>query len=229
VPAVLQFSEVLSLGFLFFSMNHDHGVAVWYGYTWGLPSVCLNPLLTWGLRAKTCWERCLLCRDWNIWTTSDDVYGDAFGLETAAPNSTEMEVGVVGYDTCGMTKLHWTDFNWSQMKMRLIQIGIFFFSTSSGNWHAPVAKLVTMMIDWQLLGNHVKSWHWIMILLKKWTMYMIEQTNFIPIKTQRIAKIDDNRTELVVAILHPYSQILLSKVAVNFFLKKNRKPKASSA
>jgi hypothetical protein len=40
------------------------------------------------------------------------------------------------------------------MKIRLIRIGIFFFSTSSGNWHAPVAKLVTMMIDWQLLGNH---------------------------------------------------------------------------
>jgi hypothetical protein len=48
-------------------------------------------------------------------------------------------------------------------------------------------------------------------------MYVIEQTNFIPTKTKRIAKIDNNRTELVVAILHPYSQILLSKVAVNFF------------
>jgi hypothetical protein len=60
-------------------------------------------------------------------------------------------------------------------------------------------------------------------------MYVIEQTNFIPTKTKRIAKIDNNRTELVVAILHPYSQILLSKVAVNFFLIKNRKPKGSSA
>jgi hypothetical protein len=48
-------------------------------------------------------------------------------------------------------------------------------------------------------------------------MYVIEQTNFIPTKTQRIAKIDNNRTELVVAILHPYSQILLCKLAVNFF------------
>lgn len=155
--------------------------------------------------------------DRNIWTTSDDVYGDAFGLGFAATNSTEMEVGVVGYDTCGMTKLHWTEFNWSQMKIRLIRNGIFFFNTSSSNWHAPVAKLVTMMIYWKLLSNHVKSWHCIMILLKNWTMYVIEQTNFIPTKTKRIAKIDNNRTELAVAILHPYSQILLSKVAINFF------------
>jgi urea transporter len=48
-------------------------------------------------------------------------------------------------------------------------------------------------------------------------MYVIEQTKFIPTKTQRIAKIDNNRTELVVAILHRYSQILLSNVAVSFF------------
>jgi len=48
-------------------------------------------------------------------------------------------------------------------------------------------------------------------------MYLIEQTDFIPTKTQRITKIDDTGPVLVVTILHPHNQILLTKVAVNLF------------
>jgi len=47
-------------------------------------------------------------------------------------------------------------------------------------------------------------------------MYLIEQTDFIPTKTQRIARIDDTGPELMVTILHPHNQILLN------FQKKNQ-------
>jgi len=71
-------------------------------------------------------------------------------------------------------------------------------------------------------------------------MYLIEQTDFIPTKTQRIARIDDTGPELVVTILHPHNQILLNfrkkknqilltQVAVNLFFLKKRKPEGSSA
>jgi hypothetical protein len=66
--------------------------------------VCLNPLLTWGLRAKTCWEHCLLTEISELHLMMFMVMHSDWGL--LPPNSTEMEVGVVGYDTCGMTKLH---------------------------------------------------------------------------------------------------------------------------
>jgi hypothetical protein len=68
-------------------------------------------------------------------------------------------------------------------------------------------------------------------------MYLIEQTDFIPTKTQRIARIDDTGPELMATILHPHNQILLNfkktdfsyKGAVNLFFFKKRKPEGSSA
>jgi hypothetical protein len=56
-------------------------------------------------------------------------------------------------------------------------------------------------------------------------MYLIEQTDFIPTKTQRIARIDDTGPELMVTILHPHNQILLNFQKKNrFFLQRGSKP-----